>query len=130
MQRVFDLSIEKDQMDLFDLLPDDTTAVCKDYTGLYIIRKNFPRIEIGNSLNVICKDERIHFHITRPENPKDWIGKLCWFWDYDDTKKGLGVLLEIEDEQQYPYKTTVSLVGGTFYKHCSPVKREEIEFVK
>lgn len=124
MQRVFDLSIEKDQMDLFDLLPDDTTAVCKDYTGVYIIRKNFPRIEIGNSLNVICKNERIHFHITRPENPKDWIGKLCKFWD-ERGSKILGTLKEISPKGMFMVGET-----GLYFDHCRPVKREEIEFVK
>lgn len=124
MQRVFDLSIEKEQRDLFDLLPDDTIAVCKDYTGVYIIRKNLPRIKIENCLNVICKNEKIHFYINRPENPKDWIGKLCRFWDEEDCTR-LGTLKDISSAGLFMIGET-----GLYYDHCCPVKREEIEFVK
>ena len=63
--------------------------------------------------------------IPEPYVPKQdyskWIGKVCKFWDDDESKATYGVLESYQEDSPYPF-------GGSFEacKHCRPVTADEI----
>lgn len=60
-------------------------------------------------------------------NRNEWVGCLCWFWEEDKNAISLGVLTSYTANSEKPFtKTYNSKVLG--YKHCEPVKPEEIKF--
>lgn len=48
------------------------------------------------------------------------IGKLCWFWDFDDDDKQIGVLVGIAKDS-CPYRN-----GYSWYQHCRRATPAEI----
>lgn len=50
---------------------------------------------------------------------RQWIGKLCWFWDEDRKDAFCEVLGYIDENSKYPY---VIVDWNSGYKHCEPVK--------
>lgn len=48
---------------------------------------------------------------------RKWIGKLCWFWDFQEEHKFVGILGEITDNGTYFPKD-----GVVSYLNCEPVK--------
>ena len=49
----------------------------------------------------------------------------CWFWDEDVGNKVLCTLNSIEADIRFPYKDCISTTG---WKHCRPVRKDEIKF--
>lgn len=49
---------------------------------------------------------------------------LCWFWDNDESKKSAGFLAVIEENEYLPFLS----YGGEYFKHCRPVRRDEVTF--
>lgn len=49
---------------------------------------------------------------------------LCLFWDDDESKKFAGFLAVIEEDEYMPFL----LYGGEYFKHCRPVRRDEVTF--
>lgn len=86
----------------------------------------------------ICRSENYSFHAhdidaddweVVPDKPIDWnyIIKnkcLCWFWDNDDKYKSIEKLAGINNDEVYPFENT----RGGVYRHCRPVRRDEITF--
>ena len=60
--------------------------------------------------------------LKKEEDPKEWIGFLCWFW-CRDSSKNISILKSITSNQSYPYLST----GNVQYKCCRPVKKSEIK---
>lgn len=63
------------------------------------------------------------------EEPIDWQyiidhKFLCWFWDNDESNKSAGFLAVIEENEYLPFL----LYGGEYFKHCRPVRRDEVTF--
>lgn len=50
---------------------------------------------------------------------------LCLFWDDDESKKFAGFLAVIEEDEYMPFL----LYGGKYFKHCRPVRRDEVTFL-
>lgn len=61
------------------------------------------------------------------EEERQWIGKLCWFWDSDDDEKTLGVFDGISTSDILPYIKKGCKPG---YEHCEPVKPDDDIFYK
>lgn len=67
---------------------------------------------------------------TRSENVQDkfseqrkWIGKLCWFWDDDNTNSSCGILTSIDTET---FKEPQFVCNDEYdYEHCEPVKPDD-----
>lgn len=56
------------------------------------------------------------------KDPKNWVGKLCWFWGVDEEQKKLAILTRFDDGSLCKF-------GAAFgwYKDCCPLTREEVE---
>lgn len=64
------------------------------------------------------------------QEPIDWdyIIKnkcLCWFWDEYENCKVKGMLAEIENDNEYPFRIDLY---NSHYRHCRPVRRDEVSF--
>ena len=67
---------------------------------------------------------------TRAENVKDkfaeqrkWVGKVCWFWDDDNTNSSCGILTSIDTET---FKEPQFVCNDEYdYEHCEPVKPDD-----
>ena len=67
---------------------------------------------------------------SRPVNVQDkfseqrkWIGKVCWFWDDDNTNSSCGILTSIDTET---FKEPQFVCNDEYdYKHCEPVKPDD-----
>lgn len=59
------------------------------------------------------------------DDPKQWIGKLCLFWDEDapDGWKVIGFLGNYMDDRESPFYETT----GNNWMYCRPATREEVE---
>ena len=60
----------------------------------------------------------------REPDYRDWIGKICYFWDIEESSKTIHQLYDITYESAGGiFKTTT----GNCYRHCLPVKKEDLE---
>lgn len=54
---------------------------------------------------------------------RKWIGKVCWFWDDDNTNSSCGILTSIDTET---FKEPQFVCNDEYdYKHCEPVKPDD-----
>ena len=51
---------------------------------------------------------------------RKWIGKLCWFWDWEREKAVTGILTDLVETGPRFIK-----YGLYFYEHCEPVKPDD-----
>ena len=52
-------------------------------------------------------------------------GCLCWFWDKNEAKKRIGILVDyFGPESPYPFYE----MDGGVYSHCEPVKYKDVLF--
>lgn len=122
-QRIFDVN---NPQEIFDLFPDG------------VIRIEKSDREDGQDIIIFDDDCWDYTHIkinwrdkteiTRPADKSKWIGRLCWFWTYEEDSPGLGHLKAISDKSlDYKYIKKETNIG---YKNCRPVRRDEIKFVE
>jgi hypothetical protein len=70
--------------------------------------------------SAICLDETKYIEV--PDEPDEsWVGKLGWFWDYNEEFKSLDVLERIETGR-YGVKDS-----SWSYDHFRPLTPEEVE---
>lgn len=122
-QRIFDMEKEQDIKDLFDILPDDTLRVYKDFQYDDAIIYTKSKGGINTMLKIKFGSKKI---VSRPVDKSKWIGCLCWFWDNDKEEKYIGILKNIDPERSTPYIKN----NGFGWTNCRPVKRNEIKFVE
>lgn len=124
-QRIFDVDNPQDVKDLFDILPDDVEKIIwlpDDTAG--ILDKN----RIMTPAYFILIEWRDKTEITRPVDESKWIGCLCWFGG-DIDNEYIGVLHATRNgDDSYPYICKNGLLRS--FKHCRPVRRNEIKFVE
>lgn len=65
-------------------------------------------------------ESQLYIEVEELEVTKEDIGKLCWFWDFDEKKKQIGVLVEL-DEDSCPYRN-----GYGWYHHCRRLTNAEV----
>lgn len=65
--------------------------------------------------------------IEREHDYSDWIGKLCWFWEFGTSDKVLGVLGGYKKGDVFPFHNGNNTCP---YTHCAPVRKDEVEFVE
>lgn len=54
---------------------------------------------------------------------RKWIGKVCWFWDDDNTNSSCGILTSIDTET---FKEPQFVCNDEYdYEHCEPVKPDD-----
>ena len=54
---------------------------------------------------------------------RKWIGKVCWFWDDDNTSSSCGILTSIDTET---FKEPQFVCNDEYdYEHCEPVKPDD-----
>lgn len=66
-----------------------------------------------------------------PEPDWDYIIKnkcLCWFWDDNEKSKTLKFLTNIHMGAEYRFNGFWPVHGNCTYKHCRPVRRDEVTF--
>lgn len=49
---------------------------------------------------------------------------LCLFWDDDESEKIVGILINVEKDEDTPFL----LYGEYYFEHCRPVRRDEVAF--
>ena len=122
-QRIFDIENEKDYADLWDILPDE---IKKLYHERYCIDEKTANIERFIKINWHDKTE-----ITRPiqEATEADIGKICYFWDYDEQKESgtgsFGKLCIIDEHKVEGTKYQGQNIG--WFPHCRRLTKQEIE---
>ena len=65
-----------------------------------------------------------------PEPDWDYIIKnkcLCWFWDIVEEAKIVGILCKINDDSGHKFVRNFE-DAKIAYKHCRPVRRDEVTF--
>lgn len=55
---------------------------------------------------------------------------LCYFWDYNESKKHIGILKSINKYETYKFSivTPDNYVGDISFVNCCPVRRDEVTF--
>lgn len=53
---------------------------------------------------------------------------LCWFWDDNEKSKTVKFLTNVHTEAEYRFNGFWPVHGNCTYKHCRPVRRDEITF--
>lgn len=54
---------------------------------------------------------------------RKWIGKVCWFWDDDNTNSSCGILTSIDTET---FKEPQFVCNDEYdYEHCEPVSPDD-----
>lgn len=55
---------------------------------------------------------------------------LCWFWDYNESKKHIGILKSINKYETYKFSivTPDNYVSDISFVNCRPVRRDEVAF--
>lgn len=54
---------------------------------------------------------------------RKWVGKVCWFWDNDNTNSSCGILTSIDTET---FKEPQFVCNDEYdYEHCEPVKPDD-----
>lgn len=76
---------------------------------------NFAQLEVKENVQADPYAER-----------RKWIGTLCKFWDYDGEEKWFSILEHIDKNSPYSYCAS----GDWWYKHCEPIKPEDIIIYK
>ena len=132
-QRIFDIENEKDMADLWDILPEIVKRIEKDDVNSSGTLIPHPYNRYMGSAYCIggCPYIKINWHdkteITRPiqEATEADVGKLCYFWDYDDEdySKRIGLLTRIYNNQEYTY----TMSKGESFNHCRRLTKQEIE---
>ena len=112
-------------------LRDTDTKIYKDNsTGYFKFVRGVPCFFNTDSLYLFynCtidfsqKDSKLYVEVEEPvkEVLEEDIGKLCWFWDFTEDDKQIGVLVEL-DTDSCPYND-----GYTYYRHCRRATPAEI----
>lgn len=108
--------------------------------GAKIRRKNWPEnlcISLRGScgINIAFYDVNADDWEKVPDNPIDWdyIIKnkcLCLFWDYNESKKHIGILKSINKYETYKFSivTPDNYVSDISFVNCRPVRRDEVTF--
>lgn len=134
-QRIFDIENEKDYADLWDIVPDKVykmaRGICDSDIRLWY---NTPGGKTSANC-YLCDFLKINWHgkteITRPiqEATEADIGKLCYFWDYDEHYKNrtgsFGKLCIIDEHNFEGTKYQGQNIGWFF--HCRRLTKQEIE---
>ncbi len=65
--------------------------------------------------------------MIKEQDPKEWVGCLCWFWNETEKFKSVGVLTGVNFVYEYPFcKNTGNCLID--YQNCRPVKKSEVKF--
>ena len=131
MQRQFDMENEQDVKDLFDILPDTLSSIYKHPPKERIQLLHESYAELGEVINSVFKikwGEKIS--VKRPVDKSKWIGCLVAMRDSHDENWGMGTLIEIKENCEYPYSVKILSGRPTRFKQCRPIKKEEIKFVE
>lgn len=129
-QKIFDTDNAEDMALLWSILPKGIKKISPNYsyneTSLYA-DVNFIRIPIG-LIKIEWHDKT---EITRPiqEATEADIGKLCYFWDYDEQKGSgtgsFGKLCIIDEHKVEGTKYQGQNIG--WFPHCRRLTKQEIE---
>jgi len=91
-----------------------------DFAKIKYIETNYIK-EFDNTNWVDCI-------LERPVDYSKWIGKLCWFSDFNGTDKNLeqiGILQFIKGDMFKP--RSVNKEGNGFWKYCKPLTADEVK---
>lgn len=83
-----------------------------------------------HDIDILADDYELY---KEPEPNWDSIIKnkcLCWFWDYNKSKKRIGILKSINKYETYKFSivTPDNYVGDVSFVNCRPVRRDEVTF--
>ena len=121
-QRIFDVDNPQDIKDLFDILPNNIVKIKWVPTNKVDL---FDNCGLKSSTGLFCIAWHGKTEITRPVDKSQWIGKLCWFWDKDESRPSMGILGLITPSCVYLENKT-----NEYYLYCRPVRRDEVGFVE
>ena len=129
-QRIFDVENEKDMADLWDILPDFVNKIKRNVPADYYLvhYNNNPNVDILRFIKINWHDKT---EITRPiqEATEADIGKICYFWDYDEQKESgtgsFGKLCIIDEHKVEGTKYQGQNIG--WFPHCRRLTKQEIE---
>lgn len=78
--------------------------------------------------SLAIKDDELYYEEESEEQQepteKD-VGKLCWFWMYDEKDKTVHILKNVSFTDEYHYND--SDIRGCGFNHCRPLTKEEIK---
>lgn len=93
----------------------------------YVYDDEDDRIDFS-SLTVFGKSWELY---QEPKPDWDYIIKnkcLCWFWNDNEKSKTLKFLTNVHTEAEYRFNGFWPVHGNCTYKHCRPVRRDEVTF--
>ena len=109
---------------------DKERFIC--YNGYVICDENgYPIFkEVSDWTDVLLSDKWELY-----QEPIDWqyiidSKCLCWFWDYNESKKHIGILKSINKYETYKFSivTPDNYVSDISFVNCRPVRRDEVTF--
>lgn len=124
---------------LEELLPEFRKGAkirCSDWGNDTYVRLAKDGIIVNNDekLQVLYTDEILADSWEFYQEPEpDWayIIKnkcLCYFWNDDEKSKTLKFLTNVHAEVEYRFNGFWPVHGNCTYKHCRPVRRDEVTF--
>lgn len=95
-----------------------------------LVQKINELVDDVNKLQKNVNISKMEIVETPVENVQDkfveqrkWIGKVCWFWDDDNTNSSCGILTSIDTEI---FKEPQFVCNDEYdYEHCEPVKPDD-----
>lgn len=108
--------------EIYQALINDETLISK--SGNKVRIKNNKLVEEDGSQNYTSFASPESWSIYKdPNDPKNWIGKLCWFWDICEDDKLIGFLSDYCPKNESPFWRD----KGFTWENCRPLTREEVE---
>ena len=113
---------------MFNILPDAVKKIYPDPVNNEIEFYDKDGVFVDS-----CAHIRVNWHgkkiaIIRPVDESEWIGCLCQFADVAGDEY-IGVLHAIRNsDDSYPFVCNNGILRS--FKHCRPVRRDEIKFVE
>lgn len=100
--------------------------------SIQIESDNNAKLELSNKINELVdtvNELQENLTISKMENvdpyteQRKWVGKVCWFWDDDNTNASCGILTSIDTET---FKEPQFVCNDEYdYEHCEPVKPDD-----
>ena len=109
--------------EIYQALANGETLISK--SGNKVRIKNNKLVEEDGSQNYTSFASPESWSIYKdPKDPKNWIGKICWFWDgCTEDNKLIGLLLDYYPKNASPF----GRADGFNWENCRPLTREEVE---
>lgn len=107
-----------DAVNKLETMAKNTNTVLKS-----LVEENNVHEKQIDELQMKLEPEKCEIPVDPYAKQRGWIGKLCRFWDDDNTNSSCGILTSIDTET---FKEPQFVCNDEYdYEHCEPVKPDD-----